>query len=170
MKILLSDIPEDGLDIAFEDAFDSGPFKAISPVKTSLHVDKFSSEVLIRGEVKAILELQCSRCLRLFPRDTDIEVQVVYHPLEDLSDEERHEVKDDELDMGFYSGDELDIRELVKEQIILSVPIKPLCGEACRGICPKCGTDLNADACSCKEAGVDPRLAVLKEIFNERKE
>jgi uncharacterized protein len=170
MKILLSDITEDGLDLVFEDTFDSGPFKPLSPVKASLHVDKFSSEVLIAGEVKAFLELQCSRCLKLFPRDTEIEVNAVYHPLDDLKGEERHEVKDDELDMGFYSGDELDIQELVKEQIILSIPIKPLCSESCRGICPICGTDLNADTCSCREKSTDPRLAVLKKLLDDRKE
>jgi uncharacterized protein len=116
------------------------------------------------------VELQCSRCLRNFPRDIDMNIHVVYHPVEELRGEEKHEVREDELDMGFYSDDELNIQDLVVEQILLNVPMKPLCSESCRGICPKCGTDMNVNPCRCEQKEADPRLAVLKKLLEEGKE
>ncbi|MGD0884855.1 MAG: DUF177 domain-containing protein [Thermodesulfovibrionales bacterium] len=170
MKVLLSDIADEGLDIAFEETFEAGPFKLLSPVKALLHIDKVNAEVLVQGTMQTLLELQCSRCLKAFSKEAGLDVNVVYHPVEELKGEERHEIKDDELDTGFYQGDELDIQELVREQIILNIPIKPLCSESCKGICPKCGTDVSADTCTCEEKDLDPRLAVLKKLLNERKE
>ncbi|MGD1076040.1 MAG: DUF177 domain-containing protein [Thermodesulfovibrionales bacterium] len=170
MKILLSDIADEGLEIEFEETVEVGPVKLLSPVKASLHIDKVSAEVLVQGTMQTLLELQCSRCLKPFSKETDLDVNVVYHPLEELKGEERHEIKDDELDTGFYQGDELDIQELVREQIILNIPLKPLCSESCKGICPKCGSDLSTDTCTCEQRDPDPRLAVLKKLLNERKE
>lgn len=170
MKILLSDITDEGLELDFEEAIDSGPLWLLSPVKAKLRIDKVGSEVLANGDVSTSIELQCSRCLKKFSKAVDANINVVYHPLEELKGEEKYEIKEDELDMGFYRGAELDIQDLLMEQIILSVPMKPLCSEACKGICPKCGADLNVDTCSCKMKEPDPRLAVLKKLFNDRKE
>ena len=170
MKILVADIPEEGLDLELEETFEPGPFRLLSPVNASLHVDKVSSEILVRGTLKTLVELQCSRCLKQFPLEVDLTVDVVYHPLEDLRGEERHEIKDDELDMGFYRGDEIDVQELLREQVILSIPIKPLCTESCKGICPQCGADLNTDTCTCDRKGSDPRLAGLKKLMDTGKE
>ncbi len=170
MKIVLSDITEEGLDLDFEETFASGPLRLLSPVKARLRIDKVGSEVLARGEVRSDIELQCSRCLSMFSKDIIVDINVVYHPLEELTGEEKHEIKEDELDMGFYKGDELDVYDLVQEQIMLSVPMKPLCNETCRGLCPKCGADLNITKCSCEQKEPDPRLEVLRKLFEGRKE
>lgn len=170
MKIVVSEIPEEGLDLEFEEPLDPGPYTPLSQAAASLRVDKVETEVLVRGRVDALLELQCSRCLRPFSYEARVDVDVVYHPIDDLKTEERHEIHDDELDMGFYRGDELDLGELVREQVILSVPIKPLCSESCRGICPNCGADLGPDPCRCTPKEIDPRLAVLKKLLDKGKE
>ncbi len=170
MKILLSDITEDGLDLDFEEALESGSLRLLSPVRAMLRVDKVGSEVLVKGEIRASVGLQCSRCLKDFSSDADVSIDVVYHPVEELKGEERYEVGKDELDMDFYRGDELDIEGLMLEQILLSVPMKPLCSRSCKGICPKCGADLNVKTCSCEIREIDPRLAVLKKIYGDRKE
>ncbi|HET6515909.1 MAG TPA: DUF177 domain-containing protein [Thermodesulfovibrionales bacterium] len=170
MKILLSDITDEGLDLEFSEAFEAGPFKLLSPARASLHIEKFRTEVFVKGTVKASVGLECSRCLKPFSQETDLDVNVVYHPTEELKGEERHEIKDDELDMGFYEGDELDVQELVKEQIILSIPIKPLCSETCKGFCPFCGTELSADTCSCRQKETDPRFAILRTLLDKGKE
>ncbi|GAB4412352.1 MAG: DUF177 domain-containing protein [Thermodesulfovibrionales bacterium] len=170
MKILLSDISDEGLDLDVGETIESGSLRLLSPVRAVLRIDRVGSEVLVKGTITANIELQCSRCLRKFPKDAVVSVDVVYHPVEELKGEDRYEVGKDELNMGFYSGDELDIQELMLEQILLSVPMKPLCSESCKGICPKCGTDLNIKTCSCEIREMDPRLAVLKRIFGDRKE
>lgn len=166
MKILLSDITDEGLDLEFEETLKGLP----SPLRAHLRIDKIGSEVFVKGEVMTTVEFQCSRCLKTFSRDMDVNVNVVYHPVEELKGEEKYEIKGDELDTGFYRGDELDIQDLVTEQILLNVPMKPLCSESCRGICPKCGADLNLNTCTCEMKEIDPRLAVLKKLFDEGKE
>jgi uncharacterized protein len=166
MKILVSDITDEGLDLEFEEVLSSGLLSLISPVRVALRVEKFGAELLAKGEVNTRVELQCGRCLKSFPQDMELAINVVYHPAEELKDEERHEIRDDELDTGFYQEDELDVDDLVMEQILLNVPMKPLCSEACRGICAKCGADLNLKACGCEPGGPDPRLEILKKLLD----
>lgn len=169
MKVQVSDITDEGLDLEFQETVKVS-VSLLSPVKARLRLDKVGSEVLAQGELNTRMELQCSRCLRNFPKDMDMNVNVVYHPVEELGEEEKHEVREDELDMGFYRDDELDIHDLVVEQILLNVPMKPLCSESCRGICPKCGADMNVNPCKCEQKETDPRLAVLKKLLEEGKE
>ncbi len=165
MKIVLSDITDEGLALNFEETFSSESLSLSSPASVALRIEKVGAEVLVKGDVETRVELQCSRCLRNFQRDIGVAINVVYHPVEELKSEERHEIRDDELDMGFYEGDELDVHDLVMEQILLNVPMKPLCSEACRGICPKCGADLNMTTCNCESREPDPRLDVLKKLL-----
>ena len=68
------------------------------------------------------------------------------------------------LDYGFLEGDSVDVSVLVQEQLLLSVPVQPLCREDCQGICQRCGADLNREACRCAESEVDPRFAALKKL------
>jgi len=169
MKVQVSEITDEGLDLEFQETVKVS-IPLLSPVKALLRIEKVGSEVLAQGQATTRMELQCSRCLRNFPKDMDMKIDVVYHPVEELRGEERHEVREDELDMGFYRDDELDIRDLVVEQILLNVPMKPLCSETCRGICPKCGADMNVNPCTCEQKETDPRLAVLKKLLEEGKE
>ena len=169
MKVQVSDIPDEGITLEFQETVKAS-VPLLSPVKARLRIEKVGSEVLAQGEVTTRMELQCSRCLRNFPRDMDMNIYVVYHPVEELKDEERHEVRADELDMGFYRNDELDIRDLIVEQILLNVPMKPLCRESCLGICPKCGADMNVSPCRCEQKETDPRLAILRKLLEEGKE
>jgi len=170
MKILLTDISDEGLDLAYEEALYLEPVKLRSPARVTLRIDKIGPEVFARGNIMTTIDLQCGRCLRSFVKNMDVNVNVVYHPVEELKGEERHEIRDDELDMGFYQGDELDVRDLVAEQLLLNVPMKPLCSEACKGICPNCGMDLNVGTCSCERKGTDPRLEILRKLLDSGKE
>jgi uncharacterized protein len=170
MKILVSEIAVEGLDLEFEEPLKAESLSFLSPARAALHIEKAGPEVFVEGEVTTCIELQCSRCLKNFSRDMALDVHVVYHPAEELQEYERHEIKEDELDTGFYRGDELDVQELVMEQVLLNVPMKPLCSESCRGICPICGTDLNFSTCGCEKKEPDPRLAVLKKLFDKGKE
>lgn len=165
MKVLISDIPEEGIDAVLEEAVESETI--ISPISARLKISKIDTEVLVKGEVVAIVKLQCSRCLTDFSNKLNIPVDVVYHPIDELKGEEKHEIMDEELDMDFYSGEEMDLIALMKEQIILNTPMKPLCSDICMGICFKCGKNLNAGNCSCSENDKDSRFAILKDIFDK---
>jgi uncharacterized protein len=170
MKIVISEIEEEGLDIDVEERLETEYPRLLSPVKAAIHVDKIGDEVLLEGNIEASVELRCSRCLADFVKDMDIDVNVVYHSLSELKGEEKYEVKEDELDTGFYLSDEIDLDELLIEQIILNLPMKPLCSESCKGLCPRCGRDLNIEGCECEKAGIDPRFEKLKKLFDNRKE
>jgi uncharacterized protein len=169
MKIVITDIPDEGLTMDVEEKLALEEVSSGSPVKGTIQVTKSDREVIVTGKVTSVLDLQCSRCLKGFRRPLDIPVNVVYHPIEEIA-EERHELKDDEMDMGFYRGEEIDLQELVREQVLLNLQMKPLCDENCKGICPNCGADLNAAACRCKTQQIDPRLEVLKKLLDRGKE
>jgi uncharacterized protein len=164
MKIIISEIPDEGIEVRFDETVISDDF--FYPAHVQMMINRTGKEVLISGEIDADVELQCSRCLKDFRLLMNIAVDVVYNPIEDLKGEEKHELKHDEMDMGFYSGDELDLSDLVKEQIILNIPMKPLCNELCKGICLKCGADLNEGNCGCSKREIDPRLEILKKFRN----
>lgn len=166
MKIVIADIPDEGLIIDVQDKMTVEDVSLSSPVTAQLSVNKVAAEIVITGRLKTEMELQCSRCLKDFRQGLDIPVNVVYHPVEDAAGE-RHALKDDELDMGFYEGEELDLQELLKEQILLNTQMKPLCNEQCKGICPKCGKDLNTGQCNCSRKEIDPRLEVLKNFLEK---
>lgn len=165
MKIIISEIPVEGLDTEFRETIKSDA--SSFPARAQMKIKKVGAEVVISGTIEADVELQCSRCLKDFRSTLTIPVNVMYNPVENLKGEDKHELKVDELDMGFYSGDEMDLLDLIKEQIMLNLPMKPLCNESCKGICLKCGTDLNADNCTCSDSGIDPRLEVLKKFHDK---
>lgn len=167
MKILISDIPEEGLKIDINEMPDTEAVRLLSFVKGELSITKVGPELVISGDINAMAELECSRCLKHYKSGIDVSVNVMYHPLDELKDESKHEIREDELDMGFYSGNEFDVSELLKEQLVLNIPMKPLCDEACKGICPKCGIDLNINGCNCNLDSVDPRLEVLRKLLRK---
>ncbi|MEW6585621.1 MAG: DUF177 domain-containing protein [Nitrospirota bacterium] len=164
MKILIPEIPEEGLNIDVEENIESDVVRG--PVRGQFKIDKVGAEVLVRGKLTADFELQCSRCLKNFRDVAAIHVDVVYHPVEELKGEEHYEIAADELDMDFYTGDELDLSNLINEQTVLNVPMKPLCTETCKGICPRCGQDLNLGSCNCAGRATDPRLEPLKKLLS----
>lgn len=169
MKVTVSEIPAEGLDFAEEEALEVAEVRILSPVRLKLRVEKVGHEVIITGSVSAVVGLTCSRCLKDFVKDIETPLDVVYHPADELKGEERYEIKAGELDTGFYSGDELDISELLKEQILLNIPIKSLCKDFCKGICSGCGADLNETACKCDIKGSGAGFEMLKNYFPERR-
>lgn len=168
MKILIPDIPKEGIDVDIQETLTSDGIPVA--LRGRLRVQKEGSEVMVEGDLKADVELQCSRCLKTYGSDLTIPVAVVYHPVEELKGDDQHEIASEALDLDFYTGDELDVERLLKEQVALNVPMKPLCDTFCKGLCPNCGTDLNEDTCSCSKRTADPRFQELKKLMKERKE
>ena len=79
---------------------------------------------------------------------------------------EEREVAEDDVTTAFYKEDSIDLGELMHEQFVLALPMKPLCAETCRGLCVHCGTNLNKDTCACAPEWTDPRLAALKGLLD----
>lgn len=165
MKIRIPDIPDEGLTLDIEESIDTN--SVLSPVSARLRTEKAGAEIMVKGDLRAEIKLICSRCLKEYNGKLTVPVDVVYHPVEELKDEAHlNEVKSEELDLDFYSGEEIDLIDLVKEQVELNIPMKPLCDDACKGICPKCGTDLNIRSCTCSVKDIDPRFESLKKLLH----
>lgn len=173
MKLNVDEIPEEGLlqeaDLPIVINKNAKPDIA----HVLLKIFRFEKRVLVEGSVKLEAELKCGRCLKETLLPLDLAFREEYLPAEDSGKEIDRELTNRELDIGFYTKNELDINEIVKEQVLLSVPMKPLCMNECRGLCSVCGKDLNDGACNCRKEEIDPRLAPLaqlKENLKERKE
>lgn len=138
--------------------YDYEYIKIIEPVQFRGQLDMLGDFLELQGKITGTIELTCSRCLVKYPSELNIEVD------EKFSNDP--EAVDEDEDIIFIDSDTLDITEIVLSNIILSLPIKRLCKEACKGICPQCGTDLNNSSCNCVNEEVDPRLAKLKNFFD----
>ncbi|MBI5057915.1 MAG: DUF177 domain-containing protein [Nitrospirae bacterium] len=174
MKINVSGIPEEGLQQEIDLPVVINDSKKPNTAHVFIKAVKFDTRVLIEGSVKVTAEFKCSRCLKEYSLPLALSFKEEYVPAEEVGKEKNElELTNDELDVSFYRDDEIDMEELIKEQILLAVPMKPLCGDECRGLCPGCGINLNEGACACGKKEIDPRLAPLekfKELLKTRKE
>jgi len=139
-------------------------FRIVGPVELRLELRKDKANVRITGTVKTTVEVECSRCLEGFNVPIESAFDVQYLPKTAAPVGPETEVEEQELDTAFYQDGVIDLRQLVREQILLLLPMKPLCRESCAGLCPVCGTNLNADSCGCSQEWEDPRLAPLKAL------
>jgi uncharacterized protein len=167
MKINVSEIPPEGLEIVLTKEAGIGSVKAVSPCHIALRLSKSGSEVNISGEVGCKVELQCSRCLNVFQYDIHSAVDVMFRPATQIDKEGCFELHKEDLDIAFYKNNILDIDDIANEQLALNIPMKPLCSAECRGICPDCGADMNKNQCECKGRNIDERFKVLERLIKK---
>lgn len=152
-KILKKDLDITVEEKGFYDGMEYIDFKAPIHVKGKLTLT--GDVIELNGTIKTVLELQCSRCLANFSKDVEITIEEKLSAMEN---------KDD--DYIFIKGDVVDITEIIENNIIISLPIKRLCNEECKGLCSNCGLNLNHSSCNCDEMNIDPRLSKLKNFFS----
>jgi uncharacterized protein len=138
--------------------------RLVAPVWLAFEIFKEDRRFRLAGRVQTVLELPCSRCLEPHTTPIDAPFDLRYQPhTENVGDGER-EIAEDDLTTAFYEHDDIDLAQLMREQFYLSLPMKPLCRDDCRGLCPVCGTNLNRAVCACTSVWEDPRLAALREL------
>lgn len=146
-------------------------YRVSAPVELSLDVERARGDVFrVTGRATTRLELACGRCLEPFEVPVDAAFDLRYVPQTENAGEGEREIGDEDLATAFYREGVLDVGELLREQFQLVLPMKPLCSDACRGLCPQCGANLNGGACGCAPKWEDPRLAALKGLLNREKE
>jgi uncharacterized protein len=146
-------------------------YRVTSPVRLSMDVEKAGSNTFrVTGHVLAQLELDCGRCLEPFDLPVDAAFELRYVPQAEQAEENERALAEDDLTTAFYSEGVLDVIDLLREQFQLVLPMKPLCREDCKGLCPECGTNLNRGTCDCAPHWEDPRLAALKGLLDRQKE
>jgi uncharacterized protein len=139
-------------------------FRVMTPVSLAFDIFKDKQAFRLAGRVQTTLELKCSRCLEPFTAPVDQTFDLRYQPHTVNTGEGEREIEEDDLTTAIYENDEIDLGHLMHEQFVLSLPMKPLCGDGCQGLCPVCGTNLNRGTCDCKPVWEDPRLAALREL------
>jgi len=156
LDINLSDLKEIGgrknvsLELKFHNLeFVDREIEIKDKVQLELEIYNTEDSFLVQGILEAELILSCSRCLQKYSSPIKLDIS------EDVM---KNEMEDEE---------ELYLDDIIVDNIILSLPMKPLCSEDCKGICPQCGQDLNQGECDCEIETVDPRLAKLKEFYND---
>jgi len=143
-------------------------FRVVAPVSLAFDIVKDKAHFQLIGTVKTTLELPCSRCVELFLWPVENAFDLRYQPHAVNTGEGEREIEEDDLTTAFYENEQIDLRELMREQFYLTLPMKPLCRDDCKGLCVMCGTNLNRGTCDCKREWEDPRLAVLKTLKKEQ--
>jgi uncharacterized protein len=126
-------------------------------------VDPFGvREIHIRGSLQGEVEVLCARCLEPVRIPVGGPLHLYYRPMSQIAREEEVAISEAETEMGFYEGGGLELADVVREQVLMGLPMRSMCREDCRGICPVCGANRNGNPCACHEEFSDPRWDALK--------
>jgi uncharacterized protein len=175
----ISRIPPEGLDI--DEALEPALVHLEADDEVSLrpgghlraHVEIVDEKTLhVRGHLDAAVQIDCARCLGRYDVPLGQELDLFYLPraaAQPEAEEEEVELSDRDVVVGYYDADRLDLGEAVREQILLGLPLKPLCREDCQGLCPRCGKDRNLGPCGCapEEEPGDARLEPLRRLIDK---
>lgn len=161
MRIRVDEIPDSGRFLHFhwdwnrlsqflppDDPFE---IRLPRPIQAGLELQRRPDHVKVTGKITGTLEVACHRCLTLFSFALEEIIDLVMIREENAPDEEETELEEEELEFDFFDGEIIDIDHLVVEQIFLALPVKVLCSENCRGLCPGCGANLNEEPCRCSK-------------------
>jgi uncharacterized protein len=170
LKIQVSLIPEEGRQLQYTLEGDwyreylqksGGIDFHIHPALVDAEIHKILDTVTLDIRVETALDLECGRCLEPYTLPVKSSFRYTLVPLRD-QETQKEELSDEDVSFSHYQNDLIDLNVLVYEQILLQVPMKPLCREDCPGLCPQCGVSLNAATCQCRPGAVDSRLEALK--------
>jgi len=165
MKINIQNLKDGQYFFEFEKSSMELDFEDIemfsSPVKVESNVDKRKKDVVVFSRAKTIANYVCDRCLCQFSRPIDERFTVLF-----TTDQTYRDSDDNELVQLISAHTrEIDLSAGVRESVLLAVPMKHLCSEECKGLCPTCGVNLNEESCGCVQT-IDPRLADLKKLIS----
>jgi uncharacterized protein len=139
-----------------------GPLTAQGKVELAVEA---TGEIRVKGHLAVKMAAECDRCLEpgVFPVDSDFELY--YSPLSnEYEGGEERALDKEETEVGFYEGDGIELDDVLREFVLLALPMQRLCQENCAGICPVCGQNRNKQACECSTAKADDRWEALKNL------
>lgn len=146
--------------------FSTSEFSQASPlvVEVTIEFRPALEEIRVSGQFNVDLELNCDRCLAVFRWPIDKKIDLLYAPEEAVTQPEESGLKDEEVELGFYEGAGLELEEILREQVLLALPMRRVCREDCQGLCPACGENWNERPCGCRLQSADPRWSVLEDL------
>lgn len=143
---------------------DLATVRMASPISLEGQVVKTSGVVALTGRLTGIVEIDCDRCLESVQRPLDIDLDLEFVPNRQGGDETNLELHLDDMKRDELDGSEINLADIAREQILLDLPQQFFCKDDCRGLCEKCGTNLNLKECDCEDDEIDPRWAALKNL------
>jgi uncharacterized protein len=177
VKLKIDDITADAREITFAEpeldinrVLEQGPireYRLKEPIQVLLTYYRSGMDLFLSGRIKARIGADCARCAEECESSSDRPFRLVLSP-KVVGYGAETGLRADDLEFSLYEGDEIDLSPLIREQILLALPSRPLCQEDCRGLCPRCGANLNRVQCDCRTDWVDPRLDVLRTIKLQR--
>ncbi len=141
---------------------ESGECLFLEPLQLDITAEKEFDHIRVRGRIGTRARFTCSRCLAKFETNVVSEFTVFYSKATDIALEEEVALAEEDLVSAPYDGDYIDFTREIEEQVLLEIPMKPLCGEDCRGLCATCGADLNTEECDCNRSGTGFTFSSLK--------
>jgi uncharacterized protein len=137
----------------------------LTPINYDLRIRKIGEDYRVTGEVRGSLSLSCARCLEGFTYtvNANVDIELMHRPMDFALEAE---LRDEEMDVCYFEGDEVDLDPYVYEEVILSIPIQVLCSDACKGMCPQCGNNLNRERCWCERPAASILGEELKTFLN----
>lgn len=176
LDISLNDIPTEGLEHNSQvtrvdlDLSESDPaFEGALDFSATIHASE--DEAWVAGHLRGTLILECVRCLSDFQTFSEIPVEVYYRSQEPSTEKEKPkgrtekdpEPSGEEVDSYLILNDQFNLAEMLRELLILSIPIQPLCQEQCQGLCHRCGQNLNQQQCGCDILKPESPFAILRD-------
>ena len=126
-------------------------------------------DIRLLGNFSTTVEVRCARCIEPVSTKVGGDFDLLYRPLGVDAGHDERSISEAETEIGYYSGEGIQLEDVLREQILLALPVKVVCRQDCRGICAGCGRNLNVEACACEEQPPDPRWAALADIKDKLK-
>lgn len=176
MKIRVEDVRESDRSLEFPEPVEElnellaraepAEYRFVRPAEVAVTYYRCGRDLVFDGRLATTVAATCARCLETYAFEVAREFRFVLEPL-DVGHREPffdRELTEEDLCLSHYSGDEIDLSALVREQLLLALPTRPLCREDCPGLCPHCGRRLAVGSCGCSEKSLDPRWAPLRAL------
>lgn len=169
MLLERSRIPPEGLDLQIREEPHwegvDGLWISLTPVEASFHLERKGDGILVRGTFMTTAVIPCSRCSEPVSVPLSDQFVVLFVGAQGTFRGAEVELTAAEMDVDVLRDDRLDLSELLRENVLLNLPLQPLCRAECRGLCSRCGVNLNETSCQCRVQEPDPRLPSLQHLL-----
>jgi uncharacterized protein len=147
-----------------EEAVQTGPLASEGHAEV-LHEHRGPKEVVddirLKAHFSGNFEVPCARCLEPVPTSLEADLDLIFRPIGADSGPQERSITAEETEIGYYQKDSLLLEDVLREQVLLSLPARTLCKPDCKGLCPRCGQNRNTTSCSCEQEASDPRWEAL---------
>ena len=149
------------IDFSGEELEQGSPLHATGSAEVLAHTD---GEVRIQGRLAVEMTAQCDRCLGRAQFPLDAAFDLFYRPMSFIARDEEVEIDEGEAEIGFYEGGGMELEDILREQVLLALPMQRVCSDVCKGICPVCGKNRNETTCDCRLESADDRWGALRNL------